>query len=473
MNRRDFIKHTIGAAVATSAVLTACRTKEKNVAKKRLYQDTDKQTTDGMMTMRLNPNSGDKVSLLGYGMMRLPVKAGGTARENPDAPIDQEAVNELVDYALAHGVNYFDTSPVYCQGMSEQSTGIALSRHPRKSYYIATKMSNFDQATWSEQESKAMFERSLEYLKTDYIDYLLLHSIGGASRGKSSLETFNGRYMDNGILDWLVEQKQIGRIRNLGFSYHGDISIFDMLLRWHDEGRYHWDFCQIELNYLDWSYAKEINPRNTNASYLYAELHKRGIPAVIMEPLLGGRLAHQPEHITRLFLERDPQSTAAEWALRYAGTPEGVMTVLSGMTYMEHVVENIHTYSPLIPLTEEENRFMLSIAEKVFSLKAIPCTTCNYCMPCPYGLNIPMIFAHYNNCIAEGNVPSLIDNPDSKAFRQQRRAFLVGYDRKVPKLRQADHCIGCHHCEPHCPQRIDIPSEMEKIRQYVETLKIL
>ena len=467
MNRRDFIKHSIGAAVATSALLTAC-TKKRQSSSKHIRQDS---ASKGEMTLRVNHNSGDKVSLLGFGMMRLPVMAGGTARENPDAPIDQDAVNEMVDYALEHGVNYFDTSPVYCQGLSEQSTGIALARHPRSSYFIATKMSNFDTAAWPEEESKAMFERSLKYLQTDYIDYLLLHSVGGSARGKNSLETFNGRYIDNGILDWLVEQKRIGRIRNLGFSYHGDVSIFDMLLRWHDEGRYHWDFCQIELNYLDWNYAKDINPRNTNASYLYAELHKRGIPAVIMEPLLGGRLANQPEHITRRFLERAPESSAAEWALRYAGTPEGVLTVLSGMTYMEHLEENVRTFSPLRPLTDEENRFMLSIAEEVFSLKAIPCTTCNYRMPCPYGLNIPMIFSHYNKCIAEGNMPSTLSDPDSKAYQRQRRAFLVGYDRQVPKLRQADHCIGCHHCEPHCPQRINIPKEMKRIRQYVEQLK--
>ena len=177
-------------------------------------------------------------------------------------------------------------------GRSEGATGVALSRHDRKKYFIATKLSNFAPETWSRKASIEMFENSLKELRTDYVDYLLLHAIGGG--GEKALETFNGRYIDNGILDWLVEQKEKGRIRNLGFSYHGDVSIFDLMLRWHDEGRYHWDFVQIESNYLDWNFADEINPSNTDARYLYGELERRGIPAVIMEPLLGGRLARVP-----------------------------------------------------------------------------------------------------------------------------------------------------------------------------------
>ena len=180
MDRREFIKHSAAAVAATSVLATACK---KRDAKQSLPLMGDSEGAS--MTYRTNPNTGDEVSLLGFGMMRLPVEAGGTARENPDSPIDQEAVNEMVDYALEHGVNYFDTSPAYCQGLSEQSTGIALARHPRNSYFIATKLSNFSQDTWSRHESIAMFERSLQYLQTDYIDYLLLHAIGGTSRGKT------------------------------------------------------------------------------------------------------------------------------------------------------------------------------------------------------------------------------------------------------------------------------------------------
>ncbi|MBO5619941.1 MAG: aldo/keto reductase [Paludibacteraceae bacterium] len=465
MDRREFIKHSAAAVAATSVLATACKNDKNGPMNDQMAND---QMVNGM-TLRTNPNSGDRVSLLGFGMMRLPVEAGGTARENPDSPIDQQAVNEMVDYALEHGVNYFDTSPAYCQGLSEQSTGIALARHPRNRYFIATKLSNFSPDTWTAAESKAMFERSLRYLQTDYVDYLLMHSIGGSSRGKNAMETFYGRYMDNGILDWLVEQKQKGRIRNLGFSYHGDISIFNMLLQWHDQGKYHWDFVQIELNYLDWNYANEINPRNTDAEYLYAELEKRGIPAVVMEPLLGGRLANQPDAIAAKMRRKDSRFSPAAWALRFAGSPKGVLSVLSGMTYLEHLKENIVTYSPLAPLTDEELQWMLALAKDIYELKAIPCTTCNYCMPCPYGLNIPGIFAHYNKCIAEGLMPAA-DGQDNE-YRRNRRAFLVSYERAVPTVRQADHCIGCDHCVSHCPQRIDIPKEMQRIDRFVETLK--
>ena len=465
MDRRDFIKHIGGAAVASSVVLSACKS-DNDEKPKALEGILDGK---GEMTYRTNPNTGDKVSLLGYGMMRLPVEGGGSGRENPDSEIDQEMVNEQVDYALAHGINYFDTSPAYCKGKSEHATGIALARHPRNSYYIATKLSNFSPSTWSREASQAMFENSLKELQTDYIDYLLLHSIGGESQDLNSEQMFNARYMDNGILDWLVEQKEKGRIRNLGFSYHGDVKIFDMLLRWMDEGKYHWDFVQIQMNYVDWHYAKRINTRNTDAEYLYNELHRRGIPGVIMEPLLGGRLASLPDYIVRQMQEREPESPVARWAFRFAGTPEGILVVLSGMTYMEHLKQNVETYSPLRPISAEEDAFLMKLAEQYVDLKTVPCTACNYCMPCPYGLNIPAIFGYYNKSITEGNMPT--GSREAREYWQARKRFLIGYDRNVPGLRQANHCIGCNQCAPHCPQNIDIPKELHRIDAYVEQLK--
>ena len=461
MNRRDFIKRSAGVAAATATLplLTDCTNKHT----------AGKEQPSGEMTKRLNPNTGDKVSLLGYGMMRLPVVDGTSARESK-AEIDQEQVNAQVDYAIAHGVNLFDTSPAYCQGMSETATGIALSRYPRESYYISTKLSNFSPDTWSRKESQDMFNRSLKYLQTDYVDYLLMHGIGMSAQGKDAMQAFYARYMDNGILDWLVEQKQKGRLRNLGFSYHGDIKVFDMLMQWHDEGKYHWDFALIEMNYLDWRYANEINPRNTDAEYLYGELNKRGIPALVMEPLLGGRLATQPEGILRKMLKQNPDMTPAQWSFRFVGTHEGVLSVLSGMTKMEHLKENVGTYSPLVPLAEHEYQFLLELAEDVYNMKAVPCTACNYCMPCPYGLNIPAIFAYYNRCLSEGLTPVTSGGVDTQ-FKRDRRHWLIGYDRAVPRMRQAAHCIGCRECVSHCPQRIQIPEQMRRIDEYVESLK--
>ena len=178
----------------------------------------------GEMTYRTNPSTGDRVSLLGFGMMRLPSVGGRSAREGNEE-IDQEMVNELVDYAIAHGVNYFDTSPAYCRGKSEHATGIALSRHPRDSYFIATKLSNFAPSTWSREASIAMYRNSMKELQVDYLDYLLLHGIGMGG----GMEEFENRYMKNGILDFLLEERKAGRIRNLGFSYHGDVRVFPAL----------------------------------------------------------------------------------------------------------------------------------------------------------------------------------------------------------------------------------------------------
>ena len=416
---------------------------------------------NGEMTCRVNPGTGDKVSLLGYGMMRLPQTG-----EAADAPIDQEMVNRQIDYALEHGINYFDTSPAYCKGLSEKATGDALKRYDRSSYFIATKLSNFAPETWSREASIEIFENSLKELQTDYVDYLLLHAIGTGS----GMKEFYSRFIDNGILDYLVEQKAAGRIRNLGFSYHGDVAVFDRALAWHDEGKYHWDFVQIELNYLDWEHAKQINPENTDAKYLYAELHKRHIPVVVMEPLLGGRLAKVPDFISTKLRQREPERSIASWAFRFAGTPEDVLCVLSGMTYMEHLIDNTRTFSPLVPISEEENRFLMGVASDIVDLKNIPCTGCRYCMPCPYGLNIPAIFAHYNKCINEGNFPN--HGPEDPDYKRARRAFLIGYDRSVPKLRQASHCIACGQCVSHCPQRIAIPAQMRKIDKFVEKLKL-
>lgn len=466
MERRDFIKMTGAAAAAAAAtgIAGGCASKVKNSGNDKAGSAGDNGMAGGGMTYRTDPKFGEKVSVLGYGCMRWQM----TKDENGKDIIDQESVNELVDYALARGVNYFDSSPVYLQGQSEAASGLALSRHPRDSYYIATKLSNF--SDWSRENSLLMYHKSFENFRTDHLDYYLLHSIG------RSIEDFENRYVKNGMLDFLLKEREAGRIRHLGYSFHGNRQMFDELLKTHE--KYHWDFIQIQMNYRDWSHA-EVN--NCNADHMYGELEKRGIPVVIMEPLRGGSLAKLPNSIVDELKERMPSESVASWAFRFAGTPENVLTVLSGMTYMEHLQDNLRTYSPLQPLTAEENEFLEKVAERLSSYPLVPCTACQYCMPCPYGLDIPGIFRHYNSCVNEGYVvtePTNKEGTDSaefsremKAYRKARRAYLLSYDRAIEKNRQANRCIGCEKCVSHCPQNIRIPSEIHRIDHLVENLR--
>ena len=450
IDRREFLK-TLGlGAAATTAALYGCAPKSgSGTSAPQGEVPTDR------MTYRTSSSTGDRVSLLGYGCMRWPLLETPAADGNP---IDQETVNSLVDYALAHGVNYFDTAPVYLQGFSERSTGIALKRHPRESYFVATKMSNFSNPT--RENSLAMYRQSFRELQVDYLDYYLLHSLGG-----KGIETFRQRFIDNGVLKFLQGERAAGRIRNLGWSFHGSKELFEHMMAMHDSGEAHWDFVQIQMNYVDWHHA---SGRNLNADYLYGELEKRDIPVVIMEPLLGGRLSRLTDHLVARLKEQRPTQSAASWAFRFAGSYPKVLTVLSGMTYMEHLQDNIRSYSPLEELTEAEYALLEETARDLLQYPMVPCTDCQYCMPCPYGLNIPAIFAHYNKCVNEGNVPKSAQDPD---YRRARRAFLIGYDRSVPRLRQASHCIGCRQCVSHCPQTIDIPQQLHRIDHFVEQLR--
>ena len=447
IDRRNFLKLLGGGAAVSTAAFYGCKPGNKTPTGEAsvLHVPTDK------MTYRLNPKTGEKVSLLGYGCMRLPTKPSADGQKEL---IDQEEVNKSVDYALAHGVNYYDTSPMYVQGMSEHAIGIALSRHPRNKYFVATKMSNFDPKTKSKEASIEMYHNSFKELHVDYVDYYLLHALGAD-------DDYKERYINNGILDFLLKERKAGRIRNLGWAFHGDQSFFDYMLSLDIK----WDFVQIQLNYVDWKHPQGMGE---SAEYLYGELVKRNIPVVVMEPLLGGRLSKLNDHLVAQLKQRQPEVSVASWAFRFAGSLPEVLTVLSGMTYMEHLQDNIITYSSFKPLTDDDKVMLEETAEMILKYPTVPCTGCNYCMPCPYGLDIPGIFAHYNRCLNEGNVPK---SSQDENYSKARNIFLVGYDRSVPRLRQANHCVGCSKCVEHCPQSIKIPKEMERIDQFVEQLK--
>lgn len=437
MNRREFLK-TAGlsaAAVGVFGTLNGCK-------------ENEGKGTEGM-TYRTHQESQDKVSLLGYGCMRWPL----TKDEDGRDVIDQEMVNRLVDHALEHGVNYFDAAPIYHNGECEKFTGNALARHNRDQYFIATKLSNFKDA--SREAAMKMYRQSFCDLRTEYIDYYLLHSIG-------SVEDFNRRYLENGMMDFLMEEREAGTIRHLGFSFHGRKDEFDRMLALHE--KYRWDFVQIQMNYVDWTHASS---KGTDAKYMMEVLENMDIPAIIMEPLLGGSLAKLPVHIANRLKERDPKRSIASWAFRFAGTPKNVLCVLSGMTYMEHLQDNLNSFSPLEPLSDSDIAFLDETAGLMKEYPTIHCTRCRYCMPCPYGIDIPAIFTHYNKCVNEGHIAQI----GSEDYRKARRAYLVSYDRQVDKLNQADRCIGCNKCIPLCPQGISIPFELRKIDKYIEGLK--
>lgn len=451
LDRRDFLKMVGGGAAALSLASCAPKVSEGS--------SSDESKPQGKLETRISLNSKDEISLLGLGCNRFEVKD----TPEPDGfNIDQEATNEMIDYVIERGVNFFDTAPPYSQGWSERALGVALKRHPRDKFFVSSKLSNFQAKTKTREGAIAMFEQSLKSLQIDYIDFYGLHSAGGGGE-----KGFKSRFLDNGFLEFLIEQRKIGRVRNIGFSYHGNKETFDYIMSLHDWVK--WDYAIIQLNYKDWNYANETMGVNAvDASHLYTELEKRGINAIIMEPILGGRLANLPTYLNNMLKAERPTASTASWGFRYAGSFPGVLSVMSGMTKYEYVDENVAVYSPLEKITKEENELLMDVAKKMTEFPIVECSTCQYCMPCPYGVDIPSIFTHFNKCIYEEQYPQ--STQDENYFKA-RREFLVGYDRAVPSLRQADHCISCGQCVSHCPQHIDIPKQLRRVNSYVEALK--
>lgn len=399
---------------------------------------------------------GETLGMLGLGCMRLPSlpsSGGGQGGWGRRQALDQNAVNEMVDYAIAHGVNYFDTAPAY--GESEVVVGKALARHPRSSFKIATKISNMSGNTSLEQ-GKQMFETSLKNLQVDYIDFLLLHNL-------QNLSGFNTRFRNNKLFDWLLEQKSKGRIRHIGFSFHGSNADLPKLV-----DLYNWDFVQIQLNYVDW---KEMSggfgsgQGETSSEFLYNYLVGKGIPVLVMEPVKGGALANVSDGVAAVMRERHPDLTPAANALSYVGSLPGVMVTLSGMSNMEQLKENVSLFTDFKPFDEKEMAFMLTVADLYKSKGQIPCTACRYCMPCPAGVDIPGNFKIYNSA----SEAFASEDTARKDIADKRKAFLKLYNEQDKGIR-ADACVSCNSCLPKCPQHISIPTHMQRISELVKQI---
>lgn len=437
LNRREFLKK-LGIGTGSAMALMALEPLNS------LAQNNNKDNSGNHMTYRTQHGTGEKVSLLGFGMMRLP-------RDN------QELVNQLVDYAIEHGVNYFDTAPMYGRGLNEGITGAALSRHPRDKYFVATKMSNYDEKYWTLDSAKEMYENSFKQLRVDYIDYYLMHGVG-----QGGMEQLEKRFLNNGLLDFLVKEREAGRIRHLGFSYHGDVRVFDWLINHNND--YHWDFVQIQMNFLDWRHAslqKGGWKEDADAEYLYNKLAKAGIQVVVMEPFRGGALSKMPDECVALLKAMRPTDTVAQWAFRWVSSHPNILTTLSGMNVMEHLIENVETHSPLEPCTAAENELLEKIADTMIGIPTVPCTACAYCMPCPYGVDIPGNFSFYNNAMNNKLVP--LPEKSSPNYAKQQAEFSKQYLAHFKAEARANQCMDCEACLKKCPQGIRIPNQLGRI----------
>lgn len=362
---------------------------------------------------------GLSLSALGFGAMRLPVVDGD------DAQPDQAAVDEMVDYAIEHGVNYFDTAWGYHAGNSEVVLGRALARHSRDSFYLADKFPGYDLSNMG--KVKEIFERQLEKTGAGYFDFYLFHNV---------CEMNVDGYLDpaNGILDYLLEQKRAGRIRHLGFSAHGAIPVMERFLEAYGKEM---EFCQIQLNYLDWEFQ--------DARGKVDLLRKWDIPVWVMEPVRGGKLARLGEKDEARLAALRPDERPVAWAFRFLqGIPEVTVT-LSGMSDFEQLKENVQTYSEERPLSEEELATLMDIAHEMGAQGTVPCTACHYCTShCPMGLDIPHLLSLYNQLVVTGKGDFIAPMALSA----------------LPEDKRPTACIGCGSCAAVCPQQIDIPGTL-------------
>ena len=364
-----------------------------------------------------------KLSALGMGAMRLPVIDGDDAR------IDESAAQEMVDYAMEHGVNYYDTAWGYHNGNSELVMGKALSKYPRDSYYLATKFPGYDLSNMDKVEE--IFEKQLEKCGVEYFDFYLFHNVC-----EMNIDAYLNR--EYGIYEYLLKQKKEGRIRHLGFSAHGSVEVMKRFLEAYGKDM---EFRQIQLNYLDWSFQ--------DAKGKVELLNQHNIPVWVMEPLRGGKLASLTGEETAKLKELRPEETVPAWAFRFLQSLPSVTVVLSGMSDMTQMQENIRTFEEDKSLNDGEMKALLQMADEMVSKIALPCTACHYCVShCPQELDIPGLLALYNeHCFTGGG-------------------FIAPMAMSaIPEDKRPNSCIGCRSCEAVCPQQIKISEAMADFAQ--------
>jgi len=363
-----------------------------------------------------------EINRLGFGAMRLPQK---------DGAIDEEQVIKMVDYAMEHGVTYFDTAYPYHEGKSEIVIGKALSKYPRESYRLADKFPGHQYAdTYYPQE---IFEEQLEKCGVEYFDYYLLHNVY-----ENSIDVYKDERW--GIIDYFLEQKKLGRIKNLGFSSHGRPENLEEFLEY-TKGKM--DFCQIQLNYLDWT----LQDAKTKCQIL----DKYNMPIIVMESVRGGKLANLDEEKTAKLRALRPDESTASWGYRWLIQQPNVFMILSGMSSFDQMVDNVKTFENDKPLTDEENKLLFDIAEELKN--SLPCTACRYCVKgCPMGLDIPRLISGYN---------------DLKFAQTNTVAMQLD---ALPKEKLPSACIKCGACTRICPQKIDIPAAMEDFTQILSRI---
>lgn len=366
---------------------------------------------------------GRQVSALGFGLMRLPVIGEQQNR------IDYEKAGLLVDYAYRHGINYFDTARPYHGGESERFAGAVLSRYPRDSFFLANKMPGW--MIHTAEEGDALFESQLERCQVDYFDFYLCHGLGG-----EHLDI----YKNTRLLEVLSKKKAEGKIKRFGFSFHGSEEDLKFSL-----GMASWDFVQLQVNYLDWFHG----PAQTE----YHLVEQKGLPCIVMEPVRGGALSSLYQEPAEILKQARPGSSISSWAIRFAASLPNVQTVLSGMSTMEQIQDNISTMADFEPMQEQEMRLLNKVVDLYCAKKTVPCTACQYCMDCPQGVDIPGMFRLYNRYILQGDAAP----------------FLTGYQKE--EAAQACHCVACGICASRCPQQIPIPDKMAEIVEQIRELE--